>query len=153
MLCAGKTSLIDILSGRRYGYSVRGDLRVDGMAVTHREMRRISGYVYQDDVLPGTSTVWEYMLFHHSLRVKASRPQRLQSSDIWTVLDQLGLAKVAHSPIGDLFTRGLSGGEKRRVSIATELLTKPQVRTALRFVVCEVLSLIVSSLDQYLINI
>jgi ABC-type multidrug transport system ATPase subunit len=112
--CAGKTSLIDIISGRRYGPDVRGSLHVDGAPITNKEMRRISGYVYQDDILPGTSTVWEYMVFHHSLRVASARSQRQQNTDIWGVLDQLGLAKVAHSPIGDYFTRGLSGGEKRR---------------------------------------
>jgi len=38
---------------------------------------------------------------------------------------ELGLMKIAESFIGDQFVRGLSGGEKRRVSIATELLTSP----------------------------
>ncbi len=41
------------------------------------------------------------------------------------VVQQLGLTKVAHSFIGDEWVRGLSGGERRRVSIAAELLTAP----------------------------
>ncbi len=41
------------------------------------------------------------------------------------VIEQLGLEKVAHSFIGDAWMRGLSGGERRRVSIAAELLTAP----------------------------
>lgn len=41
------------------------------------------------------------------------------------MVQQLGLAKVAHSFIGDEWVRGLSGGERRRVSIAAELLTAP----------------------------
>jgi len=40
-------------------------------------------------------------------------------------VQDLGIDRIAHSFIGDEFTRGLSGGEKRRVSIATELLTSP----------------------------
>jgi ABC-type multidrug transport system ATPase subunit len=44
---------------------------------------------------------------------------------VWALIRQLGLGKVAHSLIGDAFVRGLSGGEKRRVSIAVELLTRP----------------------------
>jgi ABC-type multidrug transport system ATPase subunit len=80
----------------------------------------------QDDVLPGTATVWEYMLFHHSMRVEpcGAHAQREHISD---TLEELGLSKVAHSLIGDQFTRGLSGGEKRRLSIAIELLTEPRV--------------------------
>lgn len=41
------------------------------------------------------------------------------------MIEQLGLEKVAHSFIGDAWVRGLSGGERRRVSIAAELLTAP----------------------------
>lgn len=41
------------------------------------------------------------------------------------MIEQLGLEKVAHSFIGDAWMRGLSGGERRRVSIAAELLTAP----------------------------
>lgn len=78
----------------------------------------------QDDVLPGTATVWEYMTFHHSLRVRPCSVHA-QRRCIAETLDSLGLSKVAHSLIGDEFTRGLSGGEKRRVSIAVELLTEP----------------------------
>lgn len=43
------------------------------------------------------------------------------------VVEYLGLAKVAHSMIGDDFVRGLSGGEKRRVSIGAELISSPAV--------------------------
>ena len=78
----------------------------------------------QDDVLPGTSTVWECMLFHHSLRVPPCSRQA-QRRRVAEVLEDLGLLHVAHSLIGDAFTRGLSGGEKRRVSIGIELLTEP----------------------------
>jgi ABC-type multidrug transport system ATPase subunit len=46
---------------------------------------------------------------------------------VWAIIRQLGLLKVAHSYIGDAFVRGLSGGEKRRLSIGVELLTRPGV--------------------------
>ena len=46
---------------------------------------------------------------------------------MWKVVSDLGLGKVANSFIGDEFVRGLSGGEKRRVSIGAELLTRPGV--------------------------
>lgn len=52
---------------------------------------------------------------------------RHENLQVWAVIRQLGLSRVAHSFIGDAFVRGLSGGEKRRVSIAVELLTRPGV--------------------------
>jgi ABC-type multidrug transport system ATPase subunit len=77
-------------------------------------------------VLPGTATVWEYMAFHHSLRVRPCGAAA-QQRRIAEALTDLGLLHVAHSLIGDEFMRGLSGGEKRRVSIGVELLTKPSL--------------------------
>ena len=90
-------------------------------------MRAISGYVPQDDVLPGTSTVWEHLLFHAMLRLPERTPREELYRCVVGWANELGLGKVAESRIGDQFTRGLSGGEKRRVSIATALLTSPSI--------------------------
>ena len=90
-------------------------------------MRAISGYVPQDDVLPGTSTVWEHLLFNAVLRLPEQTPREELYRCVVGWSNELGLGKVAESRIGDQFTRGLSGGEKRRVSIATALLTSPAI--------------------------
>ena len=125
---AGKTTLIDILAGRpSVGHEVAGELRVNGRAMTSAEMRSVSGYVTQDDVLPGTSTVWEHLTFHGALRLPGNVERARLKAVIWQTMQDLGISKIAHSFIGDEFTRGLSGGEKRRVSIATELLTSPGI--------------------------
>jgi ATP-binding cassette subfamily G (WHITE) protein 2 len=125
---AGKSTLLDFLAGRTpKGQASRGTVRVDGVRVSAKEMRAISGYVPQDDVLPGTSTVWEHLLFNAMLRL----PERTPREELYRCVvgwsNELGLGKVAESRIGDQFTRGLSGGEKRRVSIATALLTSPAI--------------------------
>jgi ATP-binding cassette subfamily G (WHITE) protein 2 len=98
---------------------------VNGESATAARMRAVSGYVPQDDVLPGTSTVWEHLCFHGALRLPAGVPEPRLEAVIWQTMRDLGIDGIAHSFIGDAFTRGLSGGEKRRVSIATELLTSP----------------------------
>merc|ERR1711907_812624 len=82
-------------------------------------MRRLSGYVMQDDVLPGTSTVWEYMLFHANLRMPKHYSALERKQRAHEVIEQLGLGKVAHSFIGDDFWRGLSVG--------AELVPRPSV--------------------------
>ncbi|GFR46199.1 hypothetical protein Agub_g7730, partial [Astrephomene gubernaculifera] len=123
---AGKTTLLDVLSGRRTGPGRSGEIRVNGHLVTPGQLRSLCGYVLQDDVLPGTSTVFEYLAFHAALRLPASRhSQRQREGRVWGLVRRLGLTRVVHSFIGDAHVRGLSGGEKRRVSIAVELLTRP----------------------------
>ena len=125
---AGKSTLLDILAGRKgAGYVISGDIQLNGVAMTPRALRRASGYVPQDDVLPGTSTVWEYLMFHAELRLPRDTPRAQRRRRVRLTLDALGLARLADAPIGDQFQRGLSGGEKRRVSIAAELITQPGV--------------------------
>ena len=122
---AGKTTLLDILAGRSMVGKVTGEVFVDGQRVEPAVMRRLSGYVMQDDVLPGTSTVWEYMLFHANLRMPKHYSALQRKQRAHEVIEQLGLGKVAHSFIGDVTRRGISGGEKKRVSIGTELVATP----------------------------
>lgn len=102
----------------------------------------------QDDVLPGTATVREYMIFHDSLRGAhretpvlpgssgrssdrrrrtAAAAEAQQWHRITALLHDLGLLKSQDTLIGDAFTRGISGGEKRRLSVAVELLAAPQL--------------------------
>ncbi|KAF5834484.1 hypothetical protein DUNSADRAFT_8809 [Dunaliella salina] len=139
---AGKTTLLDILAGRKpYGVqgglltqfgrqassssTASGEVRINGRLVDSRTLCHLVGYVQQEVVLPGTSTVWEYLTFHASLRLPAHTPSEEVQERVAAVAEQLGLTKVAHNFIGDAFVRGLSGGEKRRVSIAVELLCAP----------------------------
>lgn len=122
---AGKTTLLDILSGRKRDMGVTGDIRLNGCQVSASKLRRASGYVLQEDVLPGTSTVREYIMFHARLRLSVGDTNKQVKAHVEQIIEQLGLAKVADSYIGDSMVRGLSGGEKRRVSIACELLTQP----------------------------
>ena len=125
---AGKTTLLDVLAGRPSpGHVVGGEIRVDGALVDGAGMRRVSGYVPQDDVLPGTSTVWEHLTFHGALRLPGDVSRRRLRAVVWRTMQDFGIDGIAHSFIGDEFTRGLSGGEKRRVSIAAELLTSPGI--------------------------
>ena len=63
---AGKTTLIDVLAGRRGCKGVGGEIRINGRRVPPGVMADISGYVLQDDVFPGTSTVEVLYLLYQS---------------------------------------------------------------------------------------
>ncbi|CAN0046134.1 unnamed protein product, partial [Choristocarpus tenellus] len=127
---AGKSSLLDILAGRREARGSRaatvvGELRLNGKAVSADCIRRASGYVTQEDVLPSTLTCREHLLFHARLRMRGDFTREGRERRVDEVLENLGLGAVKGSLIGDGLTRGISGGEKRRLSIAMELLTRP----------------------------
>jgi ATP-binding cassette subfamily G (WHITE) protein 2 len=122
---AGKTTLLDILSGRLCGSAVGGEVRVNGCLAGPAALRSVSGYVPQQDVLPATSTVLEYLLFHAALRLPRCVDRAQRERRVWAILSRLGLQRIARSTIGSVEHRGLSGGERRRVSIAVELLSQP----------------------------
>ena len=89
-------------------------------------VRRIGGYVSQEDVLPGTLTCYEHLMFHARLRMPPGTGFPERARRVLWVMEELGLSRVADSRIGDgLLERGLSGGERRRLSIATELVSRP----------------------------
>ena len=126
---AGKTTLLDRLSGRLSSklYHSSGEIFINGKLVLDEEIRSSSGYVVAEDILPGTATVYEHLLFHAKLRLpRDTRPTTIRSR-VRATMQILGIEKLADSFIGDQFQRGLSGGEKRRVSIATELLMSPGI--------------------------
>ncbi|KAG9091130.1 hypothetical protein FRC06_000699 [Ceratobasidium sp. 370] len=127
---AGKTTLISILAGRggAMGGRVSGDVGFvsGGEGVVGRVK---IGFVDQMDVLPATLTVFEALLFAARLRMPETTPDANKKARVETVIRQLGLAEVAHSRIGGEGStrRGLSGGERRRVSIALEIVAGVEV--------------------------
>ncbi|CAM9554685.1 unnamed protein product, partial [Ectocarpus sp. 13 AM-2016] len=128
---AGKSSLLDLLAGRKR----RGEGRTTGSVSLAYDgtgngngveaVRRVGGYVSQEDVLPGTLTCYEHLMFHARLRMPPSASFAEREERVLWVTEELGLQRVADSRIGDELERGLSGGERRRLSIATELVARP----------------------------
>ncbi|KAK3261310.1 hypothetical protein CYMTET_29779 [Cymbomonas tetramitiformis] len=106
---------------------LQGVVGVDGQPMSRSGIRHLSGYVHQDVVLPGTSTVMEYLMFHAALRLPMHTRREARATRCWQIITQLGLQRVEGSRIGDHFVRGLSGGEKRRVSIGAELIKSPAI--------------------------
>lgn len=80
----------------------------------------------QDDVLPGTSTVFEYLLFHAVLRLPSSISQEEKEARVFSIIKRLGMQKVSHNLIGDQFMRGLSGNARLLFHVR-ELLVIPTI--------------------------
>ncbi|CAN0243469.1 unnamed protein product, partial [Ectocarpus sp. 8 AP-2014] len=135
---AGKTSLLNALAGRlqdvqreasgggrRRRPGLTGAVRLNGLAAGPAEVRALSAYVTQEDVLPETLTCYEHLMFHAQLRLPGHTTLARRHDRVVEVLEQLGLVDIRDSRIGGGLSRGISGGEKRRLSIGTELLTRP----------------------------
>lgn len=121
---AGKTSLFDCLSGRN-----NAALTANPNAITingepfNRDMRQLVTYVLQADLFYETLTVYEHLLFQARLRMGKTHTKQECVDQVETIMKEFGLADVRDSMIGggDL-VRGLSGGERKRLSIASEML-------------------------------
>lgn len=127
---AGKTSLLNVLAGRvatSRGASASGAVYVNGRPRDYTRFRQMSAYVLQDDDMFAELTVREQIAYAATLRLPATMPIATKMARVDRVIQELGLAKVRGSRIGNELERGISGGERKRVSIATELVTDPSL--------------------------
>ncbi|KAF8719914.1 hypothetical protein HU200_024678 [Digitaria exilis] len=132
---AGKSTLLRILSGRGTGSELSNPgtaVSLNGHAITSRsKLRRLCGFVTQDDNLLPLLTVRETILFAARFRLRTSsaataRERRLERVD--ALIHELGLSEVADSYVGGGGgARGVSGGERKRVSIAVDMVHDPPV--------------------------
>eukprot|EP01126_Amoeba_proteus_P053668 TRINITY_DN6556_c0_g1_i1.p1 TRINITY_DN6556_c0_g1~~TRINITY_DN6556_c0_g1_i1.p1 ORF type:complete len:592 (-),score=86.96 TRINITY_DN6556_c0_g1_i1:97-1872(-) len=81
----------------------------------------------QDDALLSMLTVYENLWFSAMLRLPRSFTQKEVEARVESVITELGLQRAKDTRIGNSFSRGVSGGERRRVSIGMELVTHPSL--------------------------
>ncbi|NWH58932.1 ABCG2 protein, partial [Geococcyx californianus] len=123
---SGKSSLLDILAARKDPHGLSGDILING-APQPTNFKCTSGYVVQDDVVMGTLTVRENLKFSAALRLPKSVKEQEKNERVNQIIKELGLTKVADSKVGTQFTRGVSGGERKRTNIGMELITDPAI--------------------------
>jgi len=121
---AGKSSLLDCISGRNP--EVRGDILVNGSPWT-KQLKGLASYVMQDDLFYATLTVQEHLTFSAELKMGRTHSKAECLQRVNTVMEELGLTKCRNTLIGNERIRGISGGERKRLSFATELLTNPSI--------------------------
>ncbi|XP_025897098.1 ATP-binding cassette sub-family G member 2 isoform X1 [Nothoprocta perdicaria] len=123
---SGKSSLLDILAARKDPHGLSGDILING-APQPANFKCTSGYVVQDDVVMGTLTVRENLKFSAALRLPKAVKEQEKNERVNRIIKELGLSKVADSKVGTQFTRGVSGGERKRTNIGMELITDPSI--------------------------
>ncbi|KAL3626902.1 ATP-binding cassette sub- G member 5 [Castilleja foliolosa] len=120
---AGKSSLLEIVAGKLIPQS--GRIYVNQKPVDKARFKKLSGYVTQKDILFPLLTVEETLRFSAKLRLRL--PDLELSSRVKSLMQELGLSHVAAARVGDDRVRGISGGERRRVSIGVEVIHDPDV--------------------------
>ncbi|KAF9164759.1 hypothetical protein DFQ26_001068 [Actinomortierella ambigua] len=124
---AGKTSLLDILARRHKSGIVTGHMYVNGRTVSNHQYKRVVGYVDQEDTLMSTLTVYETILYSALLRLPRDMSFAAKRFRVMETMSELGILSIKDVKIGASGQRSISGGEKRRVSIACELVTSPSI--------------------------
>ncbi|KAJ6733668.1 ABC TRANSPORTER G FAMILY MEMBER 28 [Salix koriyanagi] len=120
---AGKSSLLEILAGKLTPQN--GSIFVNQNPINRAQFKKASGYVTQKDNLFPLLTVEETLMFSAKLRLRLPRDQL--SSKVKSLMHELGLDHVAMARVGDDRVRGISGGERRRVSIGVDVIHDPEV--------------------------
>ncbi|MEZ4225582.1 MAG: FHA domain-containing protein [Polyangiaceae bacterium] len=122
---AGKTTLLLTLNG--YLPPSAGQVRINGedLYSIYDALRGSIGYVPQDDIVHPELTVYEAVRYSAKFRLPHDYSEDEIDRRVQTTLAQLGLEGVAHLQIGKPEKKILSGGQRKRVNIAMELVTDP----------------------------
>ncbi|KAK3357604.1 P-loop containing nucleoside triphosphate hydrolase protein [Lasiosphaeria hispida] len=124
----GKTTLLNVLASRPTGaQKVDATVLVNGQKPSRNAFREMSRFVEQDDALIGSLTVRETLHFASRLASTSSLPKRERIARIDGLLDSFGLREQANTLIGTPIRKGISGGQKRRVGVASQLITSPKI--------------------------
>ncbi|XP_037797831.1 protein scarlet-like [Penaeus monodon] len=123
---AGKSTLMNALAHRTPGgVIVDGEILVNSRRAS-RAMASLAGYVHQDDLFVGSLTVKEHLMFMARLRMDRRRTQKQRMARVLELMKELGLLKTQNTRIGTPGQdKSLSGGERKRLAFATEILTDP----------------------------
>ncbi|KAF6170333.1 hypothetical protein GIB67_043023 [Kingdonia uniflora] len=122
----GKSTLLDALAGRLDSNTKQsGDILVNGR--TQSLSFGTSAYVTQDDILMKTLTVREAVYYSAMLQLPDSMSKTEKRERGETTIREMGLQDAMNTRIGGWGIKGISGGQKRRVSICIEILTRPKL--------------------------
>eukprot|EP00644_Phytophthora_capsici_P014051 jgi/Phyca11/539268/estExt2_Genewise1Plus.C_PHYCAscaffold_30168 len=119
---AGKTTLMDVIAGRKTGGKIQGKILFNGYEATDLAIRRCTGYCEQMDIHSDATTFREAFTFSAFLRQDSSVPDNKKYDSVEEVLDLLDMHDIA-----DQIVRGSSVEQMKRLTIGVELAAQPSV--------------------------
>ncbi|KAF3053261.1 hypothetical protein E8E11_006692 [Didymella keratinophila] len=126
---SGKTTLLNVLAHRAStaNATIQQTLAINGAPTSLASFRKLSSYVEQEDALVGSLTAWETLHFAAQLALPSSVSKAERKARLEGLLLSFGLHNQADTIIGTTIRKGVSGGQKRRVSVAAQLMTSPRI--------------------------
>ncbi|CAO2208644.1 unnamed protein product [Urochloa humidicola] len=124
---AGKTTLMDVLAGRKTGGYIEGDISISGYPKKQETFARISGYCEQNDIHSPQVTVYESLLFSAWLRLPKDVDSNTRKIFIEEVMELVELKPLRDSLVGLPGVNGLSTEQRKRLTIAVELVANPSI--------------------------
>ena len=121
---SGKTTLVSILNGSILPQ--KGEITINGYPITHPEARALIGFVPQDDLLIEELTVYQNLYYTARLCFEGM-PEEEIDQRVNTTLKELGLYQSRDLKVGSPIKKIISGGQRKRLNIALELLREPAV--------------------------
>ncbi|KAK0605209.1 hypothetical protein LWI29_024220 [Acer saccharum] len=124
---AGKTTLMDVLAGRKTGGYIEGDIKISGHPKEQSTFARIAGYVEQNDIHSPQVTVEESLWFSSSLRLPKEVSKDQRKEFVEEVMSLVELDILRHALVGLPGSSGLSTEQRKRLTIAVELVANPSI--------------------------
>lgn len=124
---AGKTTLMDVLAGRKTGGHISGNIYVSGYPKNQETFARISGYCEQNDVHSPCLTVHESLMFSAWLRLPSHIDVETKRDFVAEVMELVELNPLKGALVGLPGIDGLSTEQRKRLTIAVELVANPSI--------------------------
>lgn len=124
---AGKTTLMDVLAGRKTGGYIEGSISISGYPKKQSTFARISGYCEQNDIHSPHVTVYESLVYSAWLRLSPDIDKQTRKMFVNEVMDLIELNSLRDSLVGLPGVNGLSTEQRKRLTIAVELVANPSI--------------------------
>ncbi|GLJ26511.1 hypothetical protein SUGI_0512680 [Cryptomeria japonica] len=124
---AGKTTLMDVLAGRKTGGYIEGSVTISGYPKKQETFARISGYCEQNDIHSPCVTVYESLIYSAWLRLPKEVDRKTREMFVEEVMSLVELENLKGALVGLPGMRGLSTEQRKRLTIAVELVANPSI--------------------------
>ncbi|MFQ6664246.1 hypothetical protein Gotur_031430 [Gossypium turneri] len=124
---AGKTTLMDVLAGRKTGGYIEGHISVSGYTKNQATFARVSGYCEQNDIHSPHVTVYESLLYSAWLRLASDTDTSTRKMFVEEVMELVELKPLRNALVGLPGIEGLSTEQRKRLTIAVELVANPSI--------------------------
>ncbi|KAL5545906.1 hypothetical protein UlMin_005593 [Ulmus minor] len=124
---AGKTTLMDVLAGRKTGGYTEGTIIISGYPKNQATFARVSGYCEQNDIHSPNVTVYESLLYSAWLRLPSDVNTKTRKMFVEEVMELVELNPIRDAIVGLPGVDGLSTEQRKRLTIAVELVANPSI--------------------------